>query len=40
LWNGRGFACIACSYHSTDCKTPSEKKLPVPKKKKPGDEKK
>jgi hypothetical protein len=40
LWNGKGYSCIACSYHSTENKTPSEKSLPVPKKKKPGEGKK
>lgn len=40
LWNGRGYSCIACSYHSVENKSPSEKKIPTPKKKKPGDGKK
>jgi len=32
--------CIACSYHSAEAKSPSEKKIRVPRKKKPGDGKK
>jgi tRNA(Ile2) C34 agmatinyltransferase TiaS len=36
LWNGRGYTCIACSYHYSDSKSPSEKKLQVPRKKRPG----
>lgn len=40
LWNGRGMVCIACSYHAPDAKSPSEKKISIPKKKKPGEGKK
>jgi tRNA(Ile2) C34 agmatinyltransferase TiaS len=40
LWNGRGYSCIACSYRAAESKSPSEKNLPVPKKKKPGEGKK
>jgi hypothetical protein len=32
--------CIACSYLSAERKSPSEKKIPVPRKKKPDEGKK
>jgi len=32
--------CIACSYLSAEKKSPSEKKIAIPRKKKPGDGKK
>jgi hypothetical protein len=32
--------CIACSYLSAETKSPSEKKISLPRKKKPGDGKK
>jgi hypothetical protein len=35
LWNGRGMACIACSYFSASTPPPSEKKIPSAKGKKP-----
>ena len=40
LWNGRGYSCIACSYRAAEPKSPSEKKLPAARKRKPGEGKK
>ena len=35
LWNGRGMACIACSFFSAQAPPPSERRLPLPKKNRP-----
>jgi hypothetical protein len=36
LWNGRGYACIACTYFSATPAPPSERKLAVQKSRMPG----